>query len=247
MEHYLREAVKIRESRRAFQKLPLRKQDSDRMRLLISRYNQEARLKMRLVEIDEELFRHYKNGVSLFKDVVNYIALVGANEDRDMEDKIGYYGELLVLEATAIDLGTCWITRTFDRAGCEERLELEEGYRLAGVIAIGYPAPQKPLREAAIQRLCRTIWRKADILRKSGAQEPEWVSSGIKAVMLAPSRPPSYPFAFELTEDSRIRAEPLRENRRIELGIAMVHFEIGAAVGRWYKEEGVWTFAVSHS
>ncbi|MCL1802780.1 MAG: nitroreductase family protein [Eubacteriaceae bacterium] len=244
MEHYLREAIKTRESRRAYQRLPLRKEDSDVIQALLSRYNAEAKLSFSLIEIDEELFTNYRRGKSSYKNIVNYVALSAA---QGSDEKIGYYGELVMLEATAIGLGTCWITRTYDKAACAQKLDLGEGESLYGIIAIGYPSNKKTLREKATKLMWQLGAAFSKPLKSIGEFAPEWAHEGMKCVSRSPSRLPRQPYTFVFTEEGRVKAMPTNASRRIELGIALVHFEIGAAVGRWYKEDGVWTFAVSQS
>jgi len=242
MEHYLREAIKTRESRRAYQRLPLRKQDSDAIQSLIKRFNAEAGLRLALIEIDEELFRKYRYGLSVYKNVVNYIALCGNSADPDLEDRLGYYGELLVLEAEAMGLNTCWITKTYDKQLCESRLDLEDGEKLAGIIAIGYARERRALREIIKKRLSRpSRKRRAQILLADEGGVPDWVEDGIECVLLAPTAA-GHPVEFRYRE-GLVHARLTRSGRGLELGISLVHFEIGSAAGRWLKQSGSWVFA----
>jgi hypothetical protein len=245
MEHYLRDAIRSRISRRAFERLPLRKQDADAIKRLIEKFNNEAKLKMSLVEIDEDLFSA-KGGA--FRDVVNYIAMVGTRADNALEDKVGYYGELLVLEATALSLGTCWITKTFDREACEKSLEIDgEDEILVAIVAIGYPLQKMTIRESVLSRFNHLRDKKAKDILISRTQAPSWVQDGINAVLRAPSFANQLPVKFTYTSEGKVVADvdSAKRERRIDLGISLVHFEIGAAVGRWYKEGGIWTYVVT--
>ncbi len=49
-----------------------------------------------------------------FSGVENYIALVG-KKSQDLEEKVGYYGEKLVLKAQELGLSTCWVALTHGR------------------------------------------------------------------------------------------------------------------------------------
>ena len=48
----------------------------------------------------------------MFKGVRDCIAFVGRQED-GLEEKIGYYGELIALEAQRAGLNSCWVALTY--------------------------------------------------------------------------------------------------------------------------------------
>lgn len=49
-----------------------------------------------------------------FSGVRNYIACVGPASP-DLDEKVGYYGEYLVLLAQSLGLNTCWVALTFSK------------------------------------------------------------------------------------------------------------------------------------
>lgn len=51
----------------------------------------------------------------MFSGVNSYFAMAGRRADLCLREKVGYWGEKLVLEATRLGLGTCWVGGTFDR------------------------------------------------------------------------------------------------------------------------------------
>ncbi|NMC68428.1 MAG: nitroreductase [Spirochaetales bacterium] len=53
--------------------------------------------------------------------------------------------EHLVLAATALGFGTCWVG-AFNEEKIKELLEIPENIRIVALIPIGYPVPQKPTR-----------------------------------------------------------------------------------------------------
>ncbi|MBN1834552.1 MAG: nitroreductase family protein, partial [Spirochaetales bacterium] len=63
----------------------------------------------------------------------------------------GYLFELLVLKATDLGLGTCWLGGTLRRAGFGRALELREDELLPAVSPVGIPAE----RRSVIDRLFR--------------------------------------------------------------------------------------------
>ncbi len=71
-------------------------------------------------------FDGLKKSYGLFSGVRHYLALVGNKTDMLTVEKLGYYGELLVLHATALGLGTCWVGGTYDDSCCPVTLEENE-------------------------------------------------------------------------------------------------------------------------
>ena len=45
----------------------------------------------------------------------NYLVFAGPENDPDLDEKCGYYGERIILTATTMGLGTCWVGGTYDR------------------------------------------------------------------------------------------------------------------------------------
>ena len=63
---------------------------------------------------------------------------------------IGYAGEAVVLEATRLGLGTCWVGGFFDPALAAGLLELRDGERIAAVSPLGSShGPPQSWRESA--------------------------------------------------------------------------------------------------
>jgi len=51
-------------------------------------------------------------------NTIKNIGMIGNKDDPNSQEKLGYYGELIVLQATEMRLGTCWVGGTFDRESC---------------------------------------------------------------------------------------------------------------------------------
>ena len=243
MEHYLKEAIKIRKSRRVFQSLPLRKHDSDELSRWIGRFNNESQLKMTLVEIDENLFSGFLAKRGVFKGILNYIAIVGDADAPDLEAKAGYYGELMVLEAARLGLSTCWLGSSYKKQRVHETLALGENERLVCIIAVGYGTEKRTVSEALFSKAVKFRSKKLEDMLKFEGACPPWVLDGMSLVMLAPSSSNSQPVVFTYGGGKvTASAEKGKVFKNIDLGIALVHFEIGAAVGRWYKDGEMWAF-----
>ena len=73
--------------------------------------NRESGLNMQILYDEPECFSsrmaHYGN----FENANNYIAMVG-RKNEGLEERCGFYGEKLVLNAQELGLTTCWVALT---------------------------------------------------------------------------------------------------------------------------------------
>lgn len=181
-------------------------------------------------------------------------ALVRRSEPRRWEDA-GYAMEAAVLRATDLGLGSCWIGGVFDRRRFGRSLGIRADEQLPAVIAVGLPAGQRTLRD----RLVR--WSAGGDRRKpssglffaggwEAALAPDNAGSwagALECLRLAPSASNKQPwrlvrlgdaFHFFLSRDKAYSAMmPLADLQRIDMGIAMCHFELAALElglkGKW--------------
>ena len=176
-----------------------------------------------------------------------YAALVGP-KDPLVEEKLGYYGERLVLAAEMMGLSTCWVASTYERS--TTRVELDEGEVLHDVIPIGYAPEKMPLKQRTIRAGIRSRSKNLEDLYRgptSLAQAPEWVQACVDAVWKAPSAINEQPVVFvQDAADAPVRAQLVRVKSGMEytdLGIAKYHFDVVAHMcgvqGTWQWGDGV--------
>lgn len=170
-----------------------------------------------------------------------YAALVGRKDPLE-EEKLGYYGERLVLLAESLGLSTCWVASTYDHATV--RAQLADGEVLHDVVPIGYAPEDMPLKQRMIRAgIRRRSKDRADLYRGPVplAQAPEWIQACIEAVWKAPSAVNEQPVVFaQDASDAPVRAELVRVKSGMEytdLGIAKYHFE---TVARACGVDGTW-------
>jgi len=76
------------------------------------------------------------------------IFLVGRIQNGHMAlEDYGYCKEKLILQATKLGLGTCWLGGTFQISRFAQAIGLQEGELLPTVSPVGYPAQQKSFTE----------------------------------------------------------------------------------------------------
>jgi len=216
----LLEAIKQRHSVRKYRNEPI---DAARLGILsdeIRECNSLSGLNIQLVK-DEPLA--FSTGIfkyGAFSGVKNYIVMAGP-KGADYEQKVGYYGERLVLLAQTIGLNTCWVGLTFKLI--EDVFTLSEGEKVHCVIAIGFG------ENSGKQHPDKPIDKFIDVQ----GEVPGWFLSGVEAALLAPTALNQQKWHFTLKEGNKVEATTAfsltgRSYLHIDLGIVKYHFEIGA-------------------
>jgi nitroreductase len=166
----------------------------------------------------------------------------GGHITDEVRAAVGYLGEGLVLEATHLGLGTCWIAGSFDRTSAGELADLAPGEQVVAVTPLGY-ATQRPSNG---ERLLRTLVKASARLSVEkiapGVLDggwPRWAVTAVQAARLAPSGANRQPWRFRLDGGSLVmgRADKLYWTAPIDVGIARLHVELGAqhesVAGSW--------------
>ncbi|MEG2070058.1 MAG: nitroreductase family protein, partial [Bacteroidales bacterium] len=111
----LLEAIDARKSRRTYFNIPIEKEKAAILQDLITTFNVESTLTMTFIEDAREAFNSIGKSYGMFKGVCSVMVMKGLKADFHLKEKVGYYGERLILEATCLKLGTCWVGATFDK------------------------------------------------------------------------------------------------------------------------------------
>ncbi|KFI95708.1 nitroreductase family protein [Bifidobacterium stellenboschense] len=144
-----------------------------------------------------------------------------------LQERVGYYGERLVLRAVQLGLATSWAV--LDGAetvpSADAWWTLDAGESVVWVIAFGHGArPGGRRRTKPIEEL-------ASAANGTAAENwPDWFIHGMEAAMAAPTSLSQQPFHFTLNEDGSVTAETLAGLfAHVGLGCAKYHFAAGAA------------------
>lgn len=216
----LLEAIKSRHSVRSYTDRKIEGEVEEQLRYTIDECNRDSGLHIQLCLNEPQAFGGMMSRYGRFKNVRNYIALVG-KKDGDFEEKCGYYGEKIVLRATLLGLNTCWVALTYSKG--KSAAVIETGEKLLIVIAIGYGETSGVSHKVkAIEDLCRVT-----------GVIPSWFRQGMEAAQLAPTAINQQKFLFAL-DGSTVKAKALSGfYAMVGLGIAKYHFEVGAGKGEW--------------
>jgi len=229
-----KQAIFKRRSRRAYINEPLAQGIVDELQQAADECNEDSGLHVQMITNDRDPFRGLGKSYGIFSGVRNYFAMVGSTDDPDMEEKTGYYGERLLLKAVALGLGTCWIGGSYDRESC--KCEIAEGEELKCVIAFGIVSPNESIKEAVMRKAThRNSKEIKDMLKtKKGERAPNWVVEGMRCVTAAPSSMNRQPVSFLYSDGAATaKVNGDREYDMVDLGIAKLHFAIGAGKGKW--------------
>ena len=150
-----------------------------------------------------------------FENCNNYIAMVGKKAP-DLEERCGYYGELLVLKAQELGLNTCWVALTFDRD--KVPVVLGKNEVVYCVITVGYGfknGKERPTKTPAEVVCC-------DV-----ADAPQWFNLAVEACLLAPTARNLQRFKI-VCQSGQYGIIESEEGpySKIDLGIVKCHFEL---------------------
>ena len=207
------EIMKQRHSVRQYTDQPIEQEKRILLNNLIEQINEKEGLHIQIFYDEPSCFDSMLAHYGKFTGVANYIVLVG-KKSPDLDERLGYFGEQIVLEAQKIGLNTCWVALTHGKS----KAKIGKGEKQVCLIAIGYGKNQGAAHKSKkIEELCNY---RDDM--------PKWFLAGMKAAMLAPTAINQQKFYFELLPDNSVRAIcKSGPYAKMDLGIVKYHFEKG--------------------
>lgn len=218
----LQEAIEVRHSVRAYKNEPLAEDVARQLEEEIAEVNQAGHLHVQLIQNEPKAFQGTLAKYGKFRNVTSYLVMAGKKAE-DLDERIGYYGEQLVLLAQTLGLNTCWVGLSYRKI--PDTYVLEESEVIKAYISIGYGETQ------GVNRKSKTVEQVSNMSDIT----PSWFKKGVEAALLAPTAVNQQKFSFEYLgmKDDRhqVRAKKgfsLVGYTQMDLGIAKYHFEIGA-------------------
>ena len=220
----LREAIAARHSVRAYKNQPLAEDVVKVVEEKIAVLNREGKLHIQLIKNEPKAFLGTMAKYGKFRNVTNYIVMAGKKSD-DLDERVGYYGEQLVLLVQTLGLNTCWVGLSYSKV--PGTYVLEEGEKIACYIALGYG------ETPGVGHKIKTI----NQVSNASDVTPTWFRNGVEAALLAPTAVNQQKFSFVYAgmNNNRhlVRAKKgfsMIGYTRMDFGIAKYHFEIGAGM-----------------
>ena len=127
------ELMKLRHSVRQYTDRPIEIEKRNALNDMIAEINQKAALHIQTFYEEPKCFDSMMAHYGKFTGVKNYIALVGP-KGSELEERLGYYGEQVVLKAQELGLNTCWVAMTHGKS----KAEIGKGEKEVCLISIGY-------------------------------------------------------------------------------------------------------------
>ena len=225
----LQEAIEARHSVRAYKEQPLKEEVVKVLEEQIAVLNRDGNLHIQLIQNETKAFQGTMAKYGKFRNVSSYIVMAGKKSE-DLDERVGYYGEHLVLLAQTLGLNTCWVGLSYSKV--PGTYVLADGEKIACYIAIGYGESQ------GVGHKIKTV----EQVSNASDITPSWFKKGVEAALLAPTAVNQQKFSFEYAGMSNNRHKVHAKKgfsmigyTQMDLGIAKYHFEIGAG-----KDNFIW-------
>lgn len=245
-------AIEKRRSRRHLDpNLPLSRETTAALAKVCNQFAPFPHAHSRLVtESVEGVFKGIVGSYGKVKGATAFIAFVGNMDDPFVQEKVGYAGEGVILEATALGLNTCWVAGFFRRETAASLIDVGDREQILAVTPVGYAQQSESWEEKLMSRFGRSHNRLSlsTLVRGLPSEKwPDWVHVSLEAARLAPSAANRQPWGFEVREDGitvfvRTGGPEFNVSKRLDCGIAMLHLEV-AALNSGCK--GEWEFLQS--
>ena len=130
------EAIENRHSVRKYLDKAIEQEKIDELNKEVEIVNKQSGLNIQLVTNEKACFGGIMS-YGKFENVSNYFVMVG-KKAKDLDEKIGYYGEWLVIKSQQLGLNTCWVGLSYSKSNA--KATVNAGEKLVCVISLGYGA-----------------------------------------------------------------------------------------------------------
>lgn len=205
-------------------------------------FNNKVRFK--LIDIESSSEGETLGTYGVIKGAKSYICAVTEKGER-MEENLGCAFEKIILYATSLGLGTCWLGGTFNKTGFQKAAWLGKNELMPVISPVGYARENRSLLDTMMVTFAGSKSRKdwselffdkafGKPLLKEDAGEPE---EALELVRIAPSASNKQPWRivknentchFYLSRNAGYGKALGFDIQRLDIGIAMCHFEAAA-------------------
>lgn len=229
------EAMKLRRSVRNYNGEPLTKEQTVQLQTAIERATDPfgGNYLLKITTSDMEEFKPSTYGV--IKGARNYL-LLGIGKERRDSLSAGFATEQVVLTATQLGLGTCWIAATFKKSDFQGAIDFPDKTPLKIVSPVGVPSDKGSWLDSITRTLARSDKRRPfEQLFFNENFDTPLTENGpfarqLEMLRLAPSSTNSQPWRalvrgnhidFYIVSDSAVNY--------VNLGIGLCHFALADA------------------
>jgi len=241
-------AISIRRSRRLFDQKTIPSELLEKISAFCKAFRPFAGVRAAIVtDSPDTVFKGAIGHYGKIKGATAFIAFIGDMRDAHVQEKVGYSGEGIILEATALGLGTCWVGGFFRPETAASLSHIRENEKVLAVTPIGYASERVSFEEKIMTGFGRTHKRKPVDELVTGMEadkRPQWIKTALEAARVAPSAVNRQPWRFHVEDDSiTISVDTPRDtyyiSKRLDCGIAMLHIETASL---YCGVKGEWEF-----
>lgn len=237
------EAAMKRKSMRTYKEEPISQKLRQKLMNYIENVKAPFNTKIRFKIIDmDNISSDVKLGTyGVIKGAKTFICSAVEKEDR-YEENLGYVFEKIILYATTLGLGTCWLGGTFKRGEFGKAMELKESEFMPTITPIGYAKENRSLLDSfmviAAGSKNRKDWNELFFDKSFDKvitrEELGSLKEAFEMVRIAPSASNKQPwrivkngnnFHFFITRNKGYGKALNFDIQRLDIGIAMCHFE----------------------
>lgn len=244
------ESIKTRISVRTFDEKEISRDSMDKLIEFINN-----------IEEDYDDYRFPMINSNVDGKVGTYGVITGANTyicgivKKDKPDlvELGYLFEKIIIFATSLNLGTCWLGGTFNRSEFAEKVALKADESFICATPVGYATEKKSIKERAMRKMAKSDQRKDyneiffDIdLNPLNKEDLEIYDEALEMLRIGPSASNKQPwrivkennlFHLFLERTPGYAKDLGYDIQLVDMGIAKYHFEATLAekncVGHW--------------
>jgi nitroreductase len=179
------------------------------------------------------------------------VVLIGEATYPNHEVAVGFLGEGIILHATSLGLGTCWVSGTYSRRAVEARVKLGDSEKVVAVSPIGFAKRPRNGLAGSVVEAPEGLHRRKPLRSMVRGLPVNGFPFGYREVLeaarLAPSAVNRQPWRFKVEPDgivvsaARFELLPMAA-RRLDCGISMLHLEVAASAN---GIRGEWEFFAS--
>lgn len=199
--------IKERHSVRNYNDVEIEEEKRKIITDLIEEVNQKYDLHIQVFFDESDCFKGFLAKYGKFSGVKNYISLVGCDEE-----KLGYFGEMIVLKLQGLGLRSCFVGLTH---GSSKALK-QKGEKEHCLISFGYP-----LKEGVSHKI-----KNITDVSNYNDKMPSWFKEGVEAALFAPTAMNQQKFYITYVDENHIEFKKgIGFYTKLDLGIVKYNFD----------------------
>lgn len=240
----IKQVISLRKSIRTYKDEPISQELGEKLNNYIAEVVLPFGTKSRFTLLDADEMGPQKTRLGTYgviSGAKTFICAITEKTERH-EENLGYAFEKVILYATSLNLGTCWLGGTFNRSKFGSALELKENEIIPVVSPVGYAKGNRSLIDSIFVKSAGSNNRKdwSEIFFDGDFGKPlERVTANkfvdvFEMVRIAPSASNKQPwrivkcgemFHFYLCRTPGYKGALGFDIQRLDIGISMCHFE----------------------